>query len=205
MHCGPFSRENTEGTDPCCPGDGLWTEWTPHFFRNDAKGTYQKTRKCLSAPAGCPCTGAAVQEQTQCPCPTTLKNADVCAQIDPSINQDYKMDWFRDLVINDTDCTAILWMEANNDLLGVGGLKMCQTMDPYLFVPALILLLPASETQGPSNKCYVDRPFNCEERGTGAKDMTVPFTCDLDKLMWRYDYTGWFIEGYHQPAFNVTK
>uniref|UniRef100_A0A8R1I407 Uncharacterized protein n=1 Tax=Caenorhabditis japonica TaxID=281687 RepID=A0A8R1I407_CAEJA len=202
MHCGPFSKEKTEGTEPCCPGAGIWTEWTEHFYKNDARGTYQKTRQCLSAPAGCPCTGAAVQEQIQCPCPRTLKTAESCMQIDTSLNVDYKIRWHRDLIVTDMNCTAIMEMESNDDQMTYGGPKMCKTLGPYIYVPALVLLLSASETQGPSNKCYVDRPFDCEARRRPENFQPVTFTCDLEKLLWKYDYHGWYVEGYNQLSFN---
>uniref|UniRef100_A0A8R1DT72 Uncharacterized protein n=1 Tax=Caenorhabditis japonica TaxID=281687 RepID=A0A8R1DT72_CAEJA len=203
MQCGPFPRETTVGTGPCCPGSGLWSEWTS-FAKDENSGSYKKTRQCVSSSAGCGCTGSAVQSQAQCPCARTLKNADVCAEKDASIGKTFNMRLHRDLAITDINCTATLMLEANNDNVTSGGPEMCHSLNNYDYVPAIVLLLPSVETRGPSNKCYMDRPLNCNNRVATVKDLPVSFTCDLETLFWRYDYLGWFVEGYNQPAFKVT-
>lgn len=48
------------------------------------------------------------------------------------------------------------------------------------------------------------RPFDCAARPMRAKYETMPitFTCDLESLLWRYDYTGQLIIGYGQQSWD---
>lgn len=48
------------------------------------------------------------------------------------------------------------------------------------------------------------RPFDCEARPKQHSYETMPitFTCDLETLTWRYDYTGQLIIGYTQPSWD---
>ncbi|CAL2040025.1 unnamed protein product [Caenorhabditis brenneri] len=65
--CGPLPKE-AEVTS-CCPIGGIWSEWTVFVRNENVQGIrFDRTRKCLTADAGCDCTGSDFDTLGGCPC-----------------------------------------------------------------------------------------------------------------------------------------
>uniref|UniRef100_A0A1I7T5A6 ShKT domain-containing protein n=2 Tax=Caenorhabditis tropicalis TaxID=1561998 RepID=A0A1I7T5A6_9PELO len=64
--CGPLPKTMRESATSCCPIGGLWSEWSPGYTRLNSQ--WVRTRRCLSASIGCPCTGNENEGSTNCPC-----------------------------------------------------------------------------------------------------------------------------------------
>lgn len=69
------------------------------------------------------------------------------------------------------------------------------------YVPAIRFVYPDIENRV---DCNNNRPFDCESRPKLTKNETLPisFTCDLETLYWRYDYSGALILGYSQMSWE---
>ncbi|ULT94633.1 hypothetical protein L3Y34_003827 [Caenorhabditis briggsae] len=68
QQCGPFPKDT--GAAACCPTAGVWSEWGP-AVRNSDNTAFEQSRTCLSAAAGCTCTGNRINpwSSDKCPCP----------------------------------------------------------------------------------------------------------------------------------------
>uniref|UniRef100_A0A1I7T5B0 ShKT domain-containing protein n=1 Tax=Caenorhabditis tropicalis TaxID=1561998 RepID=A0A1I7T5B0_9PELO len=193
--CGPIPK--SLDSSACCPQQSILTQWSDWSYVNSQ---WIRSRSCLSASIGCPCSEALTQTKTGsnweyieklfvsfsgCPCDQPTDAATPCKNValgDPI--------YYRPLAIDDTTCTAWLVMiaEVQGDKIYCKALKNTIYKDDYgadmNYVGALLIM------QEVSGECTTDVPFDCANGATANRRQNVSFTCDMKTGKWIYDYTG---------------
>ncbi|UMM27695.1 hypothetical protein L5515_010881 [Caenorhabditis briggsae] len=186
--CGPTPRTVREPGASCCPVGGLWSDYSGYQSQN---GQWVRTRRCLSATIGCPCTGNPSESTSTCPCSEPASAVGQCTNI-PNADASYK----RGLVIDHATCTAKLEMVGHND-----GPTYCSSLRSGMYIEyARVSLLVLNQVDG---GCTTDHVFECTEGVKANRWQDASFTCDTTSKNWIYDYTGKQITSYAQAVYKT--
>ncbi|CAL2039930.1 unnamed protein product [Caenorhabditis brenneri] len=186
--CGPLPKSMTEPDRRCCPIGGIWSEYSSGY--TNVNNEWVRTRRCLSASVGCPCSGSETEGSSTCPCPLPTSAMLEC----PNPVTNGRPGAYEELLINHKACTATLAWLGNNDVRWYCS-SYTGYAQPYQYASLFIM----NEVNG---GCTYDYPFDCSNRDRVDQKTNISFTCDTDSLYWIYDYTGKHLKSYAIGVYN---